>query len=399
MALSALAPDSASGPCKGRMGRAQGADKRRMLGTPLRLVGGSALQKLGRASLGSTSRAGAAANSAQPFDHCHCGLLLWAVRVAAASSRRILERARAAVLYMKANGNWELHHWNICLHNRIHSTCPYSPLVGFSPVPLAFVDSKSGRPAFKLVHGALLSQYRNPSTGAVPCFVPTSSRHCLSHYSTTALLNTVTTAVAILTTPLAAPHISITMNLDLFAYPMVANTDYSPTNESFSWQDSFDLACPVDLYTTPPDYSLDTFPDDSFDCPVSSVSFPADLNYRSAFHPAPPFGQPEQSFAPSFDTASTFDPRMPTTPTTTLSSAPSLCGDGTPALASPPSSLKREIPDEPSPGEEPAIKRPRRKRGRPRLDRRLSDAASISYIDSPSSKHHQPTSRLPHNGV
>ncbi|KAH8706889.1 hypothetical protein GQ44DRAFT_777710 [Phaeosphaeriaceae sp. PMI808] len=188
------------------------------------------------------------------------------------------------------------------------------------------------------------------------------------------------------------------MNLDLSAYPMVANTDYSPTNESFSWQDSFDLACLVDLYTTPPDYSLDTF----FDCPVSSVEFPAGLNYRSAFHPAPPFGQLEQNFVPSFDTASTFDPRMPTTPTTTPSSAPSLCGDGTPALASPPLSplsLKREIPNEPSPGEEPAKKRPQRKRGRPRLDRKLSDAASISYIDSPSSKHYQRTSPLPHNQV
>jgi hypothetical protein len=222
---------------------------------------------------------------------------------------------------------------------------------------------------------------------------------------------------------------------------MVANTDYSPSNETFSYPDTFDKAYLADFYTTSPDHSLDTFIDcDSFfDRPVSSVEFTAGFNgantslnantntnlnaYRPAFNPAP-FGQLEQGFGSNFpfDMPESFEPNMPVSPRTTsnnskkntiinshnLSPTPSLCGDGAATLpTSPPlspSSLKRETPDEPaSAGEEPEQKRPQRKRGRPRLDRNLSDTPSTSSNHSTSSSKHQcqqnRTSRLPHNQV
>ncbi|KAF2789855.1 hypothetical protein K505DRAFT_352309 [Melanomma pulvis-pyrius CBS 109.77] len=221
---------------------------------------------------------------------------------------------------------------------------------------------------------------------------------------------------------------------------MVANTDYSPSNESFSYPDTFDKAYLADFYTTSPNHSLDTFLDceSFFDRPVSSVEFPAGLNgttnantsadtnanlnsYRPTFNPAP-FGQLDQGFGSSFpfDLPASYEPSMPSMPisprstnstnsatnTITNSPTPSLCGDGPPTLlASPPlspSSLKRESPDESgSAGEEPEQKRPQRKRGRPRLDRNLFDTPSASSFNSSSSKcqQQQRTSRLPHNQV
>jgi hypothetical protein len=231
---------------------------------------------------------------------------------------------------------------------------------------------------------------------------------------------------------------------NLSTFPVVADTDYSPSNETFSYADTFDKAYLADFYTTPPDHSLDTFLDcDSFfDRPVSSVEFPARFNgantslntntttnlnaYQPPFNPAP-FGQLEQGFASSFPFSMSesfvsnmpISPRTLTTDSTTSthintcnhSPTPSLCGEGLSNLpTSPPlspSSLKRETPNEPtSAGEEPEQKRPQRKRGRPRLDRNLSDTPSISSNHSnhsASSAKHQcqqnRSSRLPHNQV
>ncbi|KAF2256865.1 hypothetical protein BU26DRAFT_499478 [Trematosphaeria pertusa] len=210
------------------------------------------------------------------------------------------------------------------------------------------------------------------------------------------------------------------------SYPVVASTDYSPTNEAFSYPEAFDKAYIADSYTTSPDHSLASFFDcDSyFDRPVSSVegpapgvfapknpavfnatlpaatSTPAHLNssYSSSFNSAP-FGRLEQfpsGFA--FDTASNaFESSV--SPVTAHSRTPSLCGDGphyqapsSPEL-SPRPTLKREPTDEGVELEEdPMPKRPQRKRGRPRLDRSNTDTSSTS------SKCHR-TSRLPHNQV
>ncbi|KAF2708481.1 hypothetical protein K504DRAFT_468813 [Pleomassaria siparia CBS 279.74] len=232
------------------------------------------------------------------------------------------------------------------------------------------------------------------------------------------------------------------MNADLSAYPMVANTDYSPTNQSFPYPDTFSKPYLTDLYATSPDHSLDTFLDcDSFfDRPVfSSIEYPAAFNgantspntstaanmnaYRCAFNPAP-FGQLEQGFGPSFpfDMPSSFESNLPMASCNTKMSTPdvnnininnssptpSLCGDGPPSgfPTSPPlspSALKRESPDDPtSADEEPSPKRPQRKRGRPRLDRNISDTpSSCSHPSSFSKQQHQQRrmSRLPHNQV
>jgi hypothetical protein len=115
---------------------------------------------------------------------------------------------------------------------------------------------------------------------------------------------------------------------DFTVYPMVANTDYSPTSEFLSYPDSFDKAYLGDLYTKTPDHSLDTFVDcDSFfDRPVASVEYPAyngttssntssstnPNSYRAAFNPAP-FGQLEQGFGTNypFELSSSFEPSLP----------------------------------------------------------------------------------------
>ena len=217
---------------------------------------------------------------------------------------------------------------------------------------------------------------------------------------------------------------------DFSGYPRVANTEYSPTIESYSYVDAFAKSSLGDFYTTSPDHSLDTFQDGEsfFDHPFASVEFPAVANgtanidtstlnsYRTAFNPAL-FNQLEQGFASNFrfDLPSSFEPNLPLSPHSLRSQdntiqnrspTPSLCGDGPLALlASPPpspSAIKRESPDEPtSVYEEPLPKRSQRKRGRPRLNRTLSDPPSASSVDSSSSRYrqHQRSSRLPHNQV
>jgi len=213
---------------------------------------------------------------------------------------------------------------------------------------------------------------------------------------------------------------------DFSGYPRVANTEYSPTIESYNYADTFGKSYLGDFYTTSPDHSLDTFLDGEsfFDRPFASVEFPAVANgtanidtsavnsYRTALNPAL-FNQLEQGFASSFrfDLPSSFEPispqssRFQDSTIQNQSPTPSLCGDGPLApLASPPLSppaIKRESPDEPtSVCEEPSPKRPQRKRGRPRLNRTLSDTPSASSVDSSSSKYRQQrTSRLPHNQV
>ncbi|KAH7111840.1 hypothetical protein B0J11DRAFT_543144 [Dendryphion nanum] len=170
------------------------------------------------------------------------------------------------------------------------------------------------------------------------------------------------------------------MDVDLSVYPRVTGTDCSPTNESFSWQNSFGQNYLVDLYATSLDQSLD---------------------YHPAFYSAPAFGELEQKFTSNFDTAFTFDqsiPITPTTPTTGISSTSPFCipTSATPSLS--PSSPERETPSEAILGEEPIPKRLWRKRGRPTLDCKLSDVAPVPSIDTPP-KHRLRTLHVPHNQV
>jgi hypothetical protein len=186
-------------------------------------------------------------------------------------------------------------------------------------------------------------------------------------------------------------------------YPIVATTDCSPINESFSYPDAFE-AYFTDSYTTQPVDSL-VLPAGFVQKyqAVSSIMLPAAANaslssYRPTFNSAP-FNQLEQ-FAAGFPcdpiTTDSFDSEPSVFPHNNPSPTPSLCGDrpqpfqpSSPELS--PRSLKQKAPAEATEvDEEPTLKRPQRKRGRPHLDHDLSD--------KPSSKF-QRTSRLPHNQV
>lgn len=188
---------------------------------------------------------------------------------------------------------------------------------------------------------------------------------------------------------------------------MVANTDYSPTNEAFSYNDNtLDKAYLADSYSTQPDYSLDSF----FDCPVSSIEQSSSLNSGSASYPPQSTYQPSNTFGTldQFSTSNTmpFDQLTNDSFPQDSSPTPSLCGDGpqvqttSPSLS--PRSLKRESPDSPTDLStyEPATKRPQRKRGRPRLDRtQPAEPASNTNTNSNSGCKKTQTHRLPHNQV
>ncbi|ORY00391.1 hypothetical protein BCR34DRAFT_592595 [Clohesyomyces aquaticus] len=221
---------------------------------------------------------------------------------------------------------------------------------------------------------------------------------------------------------------------DIPSHTLIANTDYSPTNEAFSYPDPFDKVHLADSYTARPDYSLDEFLnfDSFFDRPANTVELPAgfapknhavfnstlpaaasavassNMNVwgQSSVNP-PPFGRLGSYNEPfthglPFGSISTdaFESSCPSPRNS--SPTPSLCGDGAqlrqvPSPAASTSSLKRESPDEPTiAGEEPAPKRVQRKRGRPKLNRSETDTSNYSNGDSPRSR---PSRRLPHNQV
>ncbi|KAH7111746.1 hypothetical protein B0J11DRAFT_542899 [Dendryphion nanum] len=172
------------------------------------------------------------------------------------------------------------------------------------------------------------------------------------------------------------------MDTNLSVYPEFADTDCASTNELFSWQNSLDQNYLANLYSAQLDQPLD---------------------YHAAFYSAPALGQMKQRLTSNFDTAFTFEPSIPITPTTGGSSAPIFCSDGILTLATPPlspSSPDRDAPNKANlPGEEQTPKRPQCKHGRPTLDRKLSDTVAVPSIDNPSSTHPQRTLPIPHNQV
>ncbi|KAF1923097.1 uncharacterized protein M421DRAFT_426204 [Didymella exigua CBS 183.55] len=179
----------------------------------------------------------------------------------------------------------------------------------------------------------------------------------------------------------------------------VADSDYSPINDHVPYQNPFDQSCFADLYTTPPDQSLATFLDHSyFDWHQSSVNCSSGWDCGSVFYPAQPFDEVGSGCASIFETVPAFDIGIPITPSTSVSSTSPFCGDAIPVPASsPPSSSEHEkLREAPALGEEPAPKQPGRKRGRLRLDRKLSGAVPGPPSNAPSWKHRQHTSRQPH---
>lgn len=206
--------------------------------------------------------------------------------------------------------------------------------------------------------------------------------------------------------------------IDYSSFPLVASTDCSPTIEAFSHRTTFDNtfnACPF----TASNASLDTFdtyasiPLSSNDATksldaTSSVTSAEATQFKSALDPPfgrPPFGQLDLFTSGfSFDTtpvSSTAAFELSLSPLSDDSQTLSVCGDGpqdasliaSPSL-SPQPSLKRESTDSslkfedcPDPSNPP-----KRKRGRPRLDRSISSRSS-------SSAKTQRGQRLPHNQV
>lgn len=214
---------------------------------------------------------------------------------------------------------------------------------------------------------------------------------------------------------------------DFIPYPMVANTDDNHADEAFSYRDTFDKAYLADSYSTSPDHSPAGFFDyDSyFDRSLSSVGVPTPLAFApkhaaivnaalptatttpvdlsSSYSPmfdAAAFGQLEHLPSGfSFHTGSNAS-ESSVSPQSRQLRTPSLCGHAPQqfqAQSSPEPSprpvLKREPTDEGvGLDKELVLKRPQRKRVRPRLDRSNLDNSSASR------KHHR-TSRLPHNQV
>ncbi|EMD65846.1 hypothetical protein COCSADRAFT_35828 [Bipolaris sorokiniana ND90Pr] len=194
------------------------------------------------------------------------------------------------------------------------------------------------------------------------------------------------------------------MYSDFSANPMVADADYSPTDDSFYSQNPFDQADPIGLYTIPPNQSLGIFPAYAyFEQPHPSVEYPAGWDCYLTNYSTQPLDEYGQSCASSFDTVSTFDLDMPSASNTRLYSASPLRSDSITALLSPPRSPPlplREISKEAtSPDEESAPRQARPKRGRPRLDRNLSGAKPVPSTNASSSKQHQRAPRQPHKQV
>ncbi|PVH91274.1 hypothetical protein DM02DRAFT_664167 [Periconia macrospinosa] len=157
------------------------------------------------------------------------------------------------------------------------------------------------------------------------------------------------------------------------AYPMVANADYSPLNEAFSYPEA--IFNPAQTVVPAATTTANVDPRAS----VSSAPFGRLEPYSSSF----PFDPPVN--ADSFGCG--MSPRDP-------SPTPSLDGDGEQHVSFSPHPLKRESSSSSASeadGERPP-KRPQRKRVRPRLDRSLT----TKLKSSSTSKYRQ---RLPHNQV
>ncbi|KNG50207.1 hypothetical protein TW65_03126 [Stemphylium lycopersici] len=186
----------------------------------------------------------------------------------------------------------------------------------------------------------------------------------------------------------------------------------------------FDNPYLSDAYNPGPDYTLNTFfdSDSFFDQPVTSVETTSGISSKSQemlnststsipqpfpqiFNPAQ-FGQPFGQY-PYDNSINSTPPQAGeaecVSPATTTSRTSSHCGDGPQQAASPslsPHMLKRESPSSAasaaSASESSTPKRPTRKRGRPKMDRRSTESQLVAT--SPTLKC-QRTKRQPHNQV
>lgn len=208
----------------------------------------------------------------------------------------------------------------------------------------------------------------------------------------------------------------------------------APPPDNMPYTNYFDNPYLSDVYNAGPDYSLNAFFDSDtfFEQPVTSVEGSSKsqggLPPRLPSTGMPPTMNPQQSFAPNFEHPAfnqfeqyqgnfSMHPTPPQggdpdcfSPATTTMTMPeashsSSHSGGTPQQAVSPSMsphmLKRESPSSPASASESSTpKRPTRKRGRPKLDRRnTDDSQAAAAISSPTLKSQQRSRRQPHNQV
>jgi hypothetical protein len=193
------------------------------------------------------------------------------------------------------------------------------------------------------------------------------------------------------------------MYTDFTACFTVPDSDHSPNNEYVPYQSPFDQTCFIDLYSTPSDQSLESFLGHPYlDWLESSVRFSSIWDDGPACYPAQLFGEVGQGHTSTLETipvVPTFDIGTPITPSASHSSTSPFCSGAIPALVSSPlssSSERKDLRKAPPLSEESAPKQPQRKRGRPRLDRKLSRATPAPSSNAPCWKHCQHTSCQPH---
>jgi hypothetical protein len=207
-----------------------------------------------------------------------------------------------------------------------------------------------------------------------------------------------------------------------------SRTGTTPPADAMPYSNYFDNPYLSDVFNSGPDYTVNTFFDSDtfFDQPATSVEGASDISSKSQTTAAsklpgpgmsssihqqsfshtfnqPQFGQFEQyrgdfSIHPTPPQAS--EPNCFSPVTTTPSQSSSHGGEAPHQAVSPslsPHILKRESPSSPASASESSTpKRPTRKRGRPKIDRRSTDSQLVAT--SPTLKY-QSTRRQPHNQV
>ncbi|KAF1978230.1 hypothetical protein BU23DRAFT_253562 [Bimuria novae-zelandiae CBS 107.79] len=195
--------------------------------------------------------------------------------------------------------------------------------------------------------------------------------------------------------------------IDYASYPTLSNTDFPPATTAFTYSPTLDQPCipePFALWTNTSPVGSNTYHDQ----PISSLDATKGLDTISPVAPSPVTQHKATWDPPLFNQLDPFPSGLPFdsnakstldtsfSPISDHSRTPSLCDDvpqESPPLASPPLSprpqLKRESTESSLKFEECPSNPPKRKRGRPRLDRSTST----------SSTHAQRAQRLPHNQV
>ena len=197
--------------------------------------------------------------------------------------------------------------------------------------------------------------------------------------------------------------------IDYASFSIVSDSSCSPTMDNFSYETCTDLPCAASTFlprTDAPFNSLDTQFDSSialkpmhdFDL-TTSATF-ADGTLSESSYDMSLYNHLDTSRSKfSIDSAAQATSDFGVSPLSNQSRTPSLCGDVPPedsTLISPPHSphpsLRSDSKDSAIKLEDSSLNPPRRKRGRPRLDR-----STTSF--STSSVQSQRTQRLPHNQV